>query len=86
MLIRDVADDGPAHAAGLKPQMVVMEIDERPLDFSDGEALVRHLATLRPGTSLRLALGGQNRGRHVMIVAAEMPPDALRRWKANFSD
>ena len=41
------------------------------------------LKSVRPGQSMQLTLGGQE-PRELMLVAAEMPPDKLRIWKANF--
>ena len=83
LMVRHVPDDGPAHRAGLKPQDVITAIDGRALDFADDGGILNILEALRPGDVIRLTLGGHE-AREVTLVAADMPPDKLRIWEANF--
>jgi S1-C subfamily serine protease len=83
LMVRHVPDDGPAFRAGLTPQTVITAIDGQPVTFPDDAAMLEWLKTLRPGQSIRLTVAGEN-PREVVLVAAELPPDKLRIWKANF--
>jgi S1-C subfamily serine protease len=81
LLVQHIHPDGPAESAGLQPQMVVTAINGRALDFTEDLDLLNLLGAIRPLDRVRLTLGGQ---KQLTIVAAEMPPEALRRWRANF--
>lgn len=83
LMVRHVPDDGPAFRAGLTPQTVITAIDGQPITFPDDAAMLEWLKTLRPGQSIRLTIAGEN-PRELTLVAAELPPDKLRIWKANF--
>ncbi|HEX8411334.1 MAG TPA: PDZ domain-containing protein [Thermoanaerobaculia bacterium] len=83
LMVRHVPDDGPAYRAGLTPQTVITAIDGQPLTFPDDLAMLEWLKTIRPGQSIRLTIAGEN-PRELTLVAAELPPDKLRIWKANF--
>lgn len=83
LMVRYVPEDGPAFRAGLEPQMVITAIDGRPLTFPDDASMLLWVKSIRPGQSIRLTLGGHE-PRELTLVAAEMPPDKLRIWKANF--
>ena len=84
LLVRHVAPDGPAALTGLQPQMVITAIDGKRLAFTDDLDLLHRLAKIRPHDAVRFTLGGQHEGKVLTIVASEMPPEAFRRWKANF--
>lgn len=84
VLVKHIHPDSPALAAGLEPQMVITAINGRALDFTEDLDLIRLIGTIRPRDRVRLALGGQHSGRELTVVAAEMSPEALRRWRANF--
>lgn len=83
LMVRHVPDDGPAYRAGLQPQSVITAINGRPLDFPDDSGMLTILEAIRPGDVVRLTLGGHD-PRELTLVAAELPPDKLRIWKANF--
>lgn len=83
LMVMHVPDDGPAYRAGLTPQTVITAIDGRPLTFPDDASMLEWLKTVRPGQSIRLTIAGEN-ARELVLVAAELPPDKLRIWKANF--
>ena len=84
LLVQHIHPDGPAEATGLTPQTVITAINGRALDFTEDLDLLHLLSTIRPRDRVRLTLGGQHQGKQLTLVAAEMPPEALRRWKANF--
>jgi hypothetical protein len=63
--------------------MVITAIDGRLLTFPDDASMLLWLKSIRPGQSIRLTLAGHE-PRELTLVAAEMPPDKLRIWKANF--
>lgn len=86
LLVRHIHPDGPAEATGLQPQTVITAINGRALRFTEDLDLLHLLSTIRPHDRVRLTLGGQHQGKQLTLVAAEMPPEALRRWKANFRD
>lgn len=83
LMVLHVPDDGPAYRAGVKPQTVITAIDGKPLDFPSDDGVLSILKSIRPGDNVRLTLAGHE-PREVVLVAAEMPPDKLRIWKANF--
>ena len=84
LMIQHVVEDSPASSAGLEPQMVIVAVNDRPLDYAEDAGVLNLLNAIRPGDRIRVALGGQNAGKLLTIVAAVMPPDAVRRWRANF--
>lgn len=84
LLVQHIHPDGPAEAAGLQAQMVITAIDGRALDFTEDLDLLHLLGGIRPRDRVRLTLGGQNAPKQLTVLATEMPPEALRRWKANF--
>ena len=84
LFVQHVQPDGPAQTAGLQPQMVITAIDGQRLAFTDDLDLLNRLAKIRPHDAVRFTLGGQHEGKVLTIVATEMPPEAFRRWKANF--
>lgn len=83
LLVQHVPEDGPAFRAGLKPQTVITAVNGRPLTYPDDASMLRWLKSIRPGQSIRLTLAGA-KPKEVVLVAAEMPPDKPRIWKANF--
>lgn len=83
LMVMHVPDDGPAYRAGLAPQTVITAIDGQPLAFPDDAGMLEWLKTVRPGQSIRLTIAGEN-AREIVLVAAELPPDKLSIWKANF--
>ena len=86
LLVQHIHPDGPAQSAGLQPQMVITAIDGHPLAFTEDLDLLKRFSAIRPHDRVRLTLGGQNAGHELTLVATEMPPEALRRWKANFEE
>ncbi|HKR65133.1 MAG TPA: PDZ domain-containing protein [Thermoanaerobaculia bacterium] len=84
LLIQHVVDDSPAASAGLQPQMVVVAFNDRPLDYVEDAGVLNLLNAIRPGDRVRMTLGGQHAGEQLTLTATVMPPDAVRRWRANF--
>jgi serine protease Do len=52
VLVQEVQSGGPADKAGIKPGDIITTVDGRPI--KDGDDLVNEIASLRPGSAIRL--------------------------------
>ncbi|MGE0281078.1 MAG: DegQ family serine endoprotease [Rhizobiaceae bacterium] len=70
-LIADIADDGPAARAGLKPGNVVLSINGSPIEHVD--VLGYRLATQAIGATVKLDVLRQGQEENVDVILARMP-------------
>jgi len=76
----DVAGDGPAAKAGLRPQDVLLALDGRPLN--NDEELAAALAAIAPGQQVKAAIARDNRVENLVITATPRPADPRgRMWQ-----
>ena len=74
VLIASIDRDGPASAAGLRPEDQILSVDGDDVDSARG--LIRAVARAAPGSSIRLAL--VRHGHHVMVpVLVGHRPDGV---------
>lgn len=78
--IREVRDDGPAAAAGLRAGDVITAIDERSIaqrdadDARPNDQLVRRMRGLQPGDTVRIDYRRDGQSLAVNVITAERTP------------
>ena len=81
LVVVEVAPDGPAARAGVRPQDMLLAIDGKHLQTSD--ELAAAFAAIAPGQRVRMAVGRDNRIEDVVARASTRPPEALSRdWQS----
>jgi serine protease Do len=81
VLIADVDTGGPADSAGLRPQDVLLKYGGQPV--SRLREVVRAIAAMRAGTTVRLTVLRENQLLQIDVVAGEGRPDSaanIRTW------
>lgn len=73
-LVREAVPDGPADRAGLRQGDLVVGADDSQVTGA-GE-LQRHLATLAPGTAVRITVARQGENLEMAVVMEESPEPA----------
>ncbi|RXZ44281.1 DegQ family serine endoprotease [Crenobacter cavernae] len=83
-LVTNVAKDGPAGKAGLKPGDIVLKIDGQPIDTSSD--LQRVISGILPGKAITMDVWRDRAERTVRVVAEEIkepdPASAGREYRA----
>lgn len=77
LVVVEVAPEGPAAKAGVRPQDMLLAIDGHHL--RSGDEMAAALAAIVPGQRVRLAVGRDNKVEDVVASAAARPPEALSR-------
>jgi membrane-associated protease RseP (regulator of RpoE activity) len=81
LVVVEVAPDGPAARAGVRPQDMLLAINGNHLQT--GDELAAALAAIVPGQRVKMAVGRENRVEDVEALAAPRPPAALSRdWQS----
>ncbi|MEI6256629.1 MAG: PDZ domain-containing protein [Planctomycetota bacterium] len=81
LVVVEVAPNGPAAKAGIKPQDVLLAINGNQLQ--NGDELAAALAAITPGQRVKIAVGRENRVDDVLAEASIRPPEALSRdWQS----
>jgi membrane-associated protease RseP (regulator of RpoE activity) len=81
LVVVEVAPDGPAAQAGVRPQDVLLAINGSQLRTSDELAAV--LAAIVPGQRVKMAVGRDSRIDDVVAQASARPPEAVSRdWQS----
>jgi len=81
LVVVEVAPDGPAAKAGVRPQDMLLAINGSPL--KNGDEMAAALAALAPGQQVKMAVGRDNRVEDVVALASARPPEALSRdWQS----
>jgi len=81
LVVVEVAPDGPAAKAGVRPQDMLLAINGNHLQ--NGDELAAALAAILPGQRVKMAVGRDNRVEDVVAQASPRPPAALSRdWQS----
>lgn len=81
LVVVEVAPDGPAARAGVRPQDMLLAINGQQLQ--NGDELAAALAAIAPGQRVKMAVGRDNRVEDVVAEASARPQAALSRdWQA----
>jgi S1-C subfamily serine protease len=81
LVVVEVAPDGPAAHAGVRPQDMLLAINGNHLQ--NGDELAAALAAIVPGQRVKMAVGRDNRVEDVVAQASPRPPAALSRdWQS----
>jgi len=81
LVVVEVAPDGPAAKAGVRPQDMLLAINGNHLQ--NGDELAAALAAIVPGQRVKMAVGRDNRIEDVVAQASARPPAALSRdWQS----
>lgn len=82
LVVVEVAPDGPAARAGVRPQDMLLAIDGNHLQT--GDELAAALAAIAPGQTVRMAIGRDNSVEEISAHALARPPKALSRdWHSS---
>jgi serine protease Do len=75
-LVTDVTPDSPAARSGLQRGDIVLEMNGEPV--TDSRALSLKIATLAPGTTVRLKVSRDGRDRDISVTLGELPSKKSR--------
>ena len=82
LVVVEVAPDGPAAKAGVRPQDMLLAINGQQLRNGDEMAAV--LAAIVPGQRVKMAVGRDSRIEDVVADASARPPRAVSRdWQSS---
>lgn len=82
--VQQVAPDGPAYLAGIRPQDVISAIDGRPIAFADMKATLAFFAArLTPGRTFKFLIVRRDKKFTVRVTVAPLPEEYQRRWNDN---
>lgn len=73
VIVGEVREEGPAAPAGLRPNDVVLAIDDRPIDTAN--PLIRVLMNYVPGDEVILTVWRNGDEIDIAVTLAERPPD-----------
>jgi len=74
-LVAEVLDDGPAAKAGVKAGDVILRVGEQKV--SDARHLRMHVAGLKPGSEVELAVHRDGREERLRLAIGELPGEAV---------
>ncbi len=81
LVVVEVAPDGPAARAGVRPQDMLLAINGKHLQ--NGDELAAALAAIVPGQQVKMAVGRDNRVEDVVAQASPRPAAAFSRdWQS----
>jgi len=81
LVVVEVAPEGPAAKAGVRPQDVLLAINGNQLHTSD--ELAAALAAIAPDQRVKVAVGRDNRVEDLAMLASTRPPEAATRdWQS----
>jgi len=82
LVVVEVAQDGPAAKAGIRPQDMLLAMNGNQLQTSD--ELAASLAAIAPGQQVKMVVGRDNRIEDVVAQASARPPEAVSRdWQSS---
>ncbi|MFM8704406.1 MAG: PDZ domain-containing protein, partial [Planctomycetia bacterium] len=80
LVVVEVAADGPADRAGVRPQDMLLAING--VQLRNGDELAAALAAIAPGQRVKMAIGRDNRVEDIVAEASSRPPAAVTRdWQ-----
>jgi len=80
LVVVEVAPDGPAAKAGVRPQDMLLAING--IHLQNGDEMAAALAAIMPGQRVKMAVGRDNQVEDVVAQASARPPAALsREWQ-----
>ena len=84
LVVVEVAPDGPAAKAGIRPQDMLLAMNGTPLQT--GDELAATLAAIAPGQQVKMVVGRDNKIEDVVAQASARPPAAVSRdWQSSAS-
>jgi membrane-associated protease RseP (regulator of RpoE activity) len=84
LVVVEVAPDGPAAKAGIRPQDMLLAMNGTPLQT--GDELAATLAAIAPGQQVKMVVGRDNKIEDVVAQASVRPPAAVSRdWQSSAS-
>lgn len=81
--VRHVLPGSPAHAAGLRPQDVIVEVNAKSVRFKDNRDALGFFGRIRPGAELSFTVARAGARLRIRAKAAVMPPEYHEKWKRN---
>ena len=82
LVVVEVAADGPAAKAGIRPQDMLLAMNGNPLQT--GDELAATLAAIAPGQRVKMLIGRDNRVEDVVAQASTRPTEAVARdWQSS---
>lgn len=82
LVVVEVAPDGPAAKAGIRPQDMLLAMNGNPLQTAD--ELAATLAAIAPGQRVKMLIGRDNRVEDVAAQASTRPTEAVARdWQSS---
>lgn len=84
LVVVEVASDGPAAKAGIRPQDMLLAMNGTPLQT--GDELAATLAAIAPGQQVKMVVGRDSKIEEVVAQASARPPEAVSRdWQSSVS-
>ena len=81
LVVVEVAPDGPAAKAGVRPQDMLLAING--VHLQNGDEMAAALAAIMPGQRVKMAVGRDNQVEDVVAQASARPPAAVsREWQS----
>ena len=83
LFVRQLAPNGPAARAGLKPQDVITHIDRKRVSFENDAAMLQFFSGIRSAQVVTFTLRRGATTLALRVTAEPMPPEFAERWKRN---
>ena len=75
---------GPAEAAGVQAQDIIVAINGKPVQFKTKLALIDFLASIRPQNVIRLTIVRGSKQLVIPVRAGKMSAAEAERWRRNY--
>lgn len=81
--VQQLAPDGPAYLAGVRPQDVITAIDGRRISFADKAQALAFFAGLTPGRKVKFSILRRDKKLTIHVKAVPLPAQYQQRWDHN---